>query len=233
MIAQQLARSLVYHQALALLNPMAIGLISDIHADIRALETTLRRLEAAGVDHVICVGDLVGYGTEPNFVAALLHNQRIPCIRGNHDRWALERRQMIGLRGWKPAALNDDTWEFLGNLPAHRRIEHAGRIIEVHHGSPASDTEYVSAHKAMPGSIERFWSESDADLLILGHTHIPMIDRGPQGTVINPGSVVGVPGIQTSYSFAVVELDSLTVRLIEVRTGRELCSRPLFLAPES
>src|SRR5215471_15401857 len=105
---------------------MALGLISDIHADIRALETTLRRLEAADVDQIICVGDLVGYGTEPNFVAALLHNQRIPCIRGNHDRWALERRQVIGLRGWSPAVLRDETWEFLRELPASLRLERGG-----------------------------------------------------------------------------------------------------------
>jgi predicted phosphodiesterase len=101
--------------------------------------------------------------------------------------------------------------------------------VEVHHGSPASDTEYVSPYKPLPEAVERFCREASADVLVLGHTHLPMIHRGPRGMIINPGSVVGVPGIPTSYSFAVTELDSLAVRIYEVRTGREIRRDPVFL----
>jgi hypothetical protein len=59
-----------------------------------------------------------------------------------------------------------------------------------------------------------------------------MIDRGPSGTVINPGSVLGVPGVQTSYSFAVVDPDILAFRLFDIRTGREIRRDPVFLAGE-
>src|SRR5208337_4015849 len=85
------------------------------------------------------------------------------------------------------------TWDFLGRLPASRRLECEGRIIELHHGSPASDIEYVTAYKPMPPSIEQFWDQSDARVLLLGHTHIPMIERGARGTVINPGPILGFP----------------------------------------
>ena len=78
--------------------------------------------------------------------------------------------------------------------PASLRLECDGRILELYHGSPASDTEYVTAYKPMPASVEQFWDRSDAHVLLLGHTHIPMIERGPRGTVINPGSTMGVPG---------------------------------------
>jgi putative phosphoesterase len=211
---------------------MKLGLIADIHADIRALETALRHLDVLGVDHLLCAGDLVGYGTQPDAVVALLRDRAIPCIRGNHDRWALERRQVIGLRGWRPAEFKDDTWDFLRELPTDRRIELAGRIIAVHHGSPADDTEFVTPYKPMPESVERFWAQGHAHVLILGHTHIPMIERSPGGAVINPGSVMAVPGIQTSYSFAVVELGSLTVRIYEVRTGREIRLDPIVQPDE-
>jgi putative phosphoesterase len=211
---------------------MRLGLIADLHADIRALEATLRWLELLGIGSILCSGDLVGYGSQADAVVSLVREKAIPCIRGNHDRWALERRQVIGLRGWKAAELADDTWQFLEGLPASRRVELGGRLIEVHHGSPASDTEFVSPYKPMPESVERFWTETDAHLLILGHTHIPMIDRGPKGTIINPGSVLGVPGIQTSYSFAVLELDTLAVRIYEVRTGREIRRDPVYLGEE-
>lgn len=208
---------------------MRLGLIADIHGDIRALEATLSRLEQLAVDQIVCLGDLVGYGSEPDAVVVELRDRGIPCIRGNHDRWVIERRQILGLRGWKTASLHDDTWDFLGRLPASLRLEHEGLIIELHHGSPASDTEFVTAYKPMPPSIEQFWDQSDARVLFLGHTHIPMIDRGVRGTVINPGSLLGVPGVQTSYTFAVLDVPSLAVRIHEVRTGREIRRDPITL----
>jgi predicted phosphodiesterase len=59
-----------------------------------------------------------------------------------------------------------------------------------------------------------------------------MIDRGPRGMVINPGSLLGVPGVQTSYTFAVLDVPSLAVRIYEVRTGREIRRDPINLDVE-
>ena len=53
-----------------------------------------------------------------------------------------------------------------------------------------SDTEYVSAYKPLPPSVEEFWNRNNTGYLVLGHTHIPMIERLSRGTVINPGSVI-------------------------------------------
>jgi putative phosphoesterase len=208
---------------------MRLGLIADIHADPRSLEAALRRLDALGVGATVCAGDLVGYGFQPDPVVRLIQERAIPCVRGNHDRWALERRQVIGPRGWRPAVMEEPTWAFLATLPPTLRWEHAGRAVEIHHGSPASDTEFVSPYKPLPPSVEQFWTASDARVLILGHTHIPMIDRTPRGMIVNPGSVVGVPGVQTSYSFAVLDLDALAVWIHDIRTGREIRRDPIFM----
>jgi len=208
---------------------MRIGLIADLHGDIRAVEAALRRLEVLAVDQTVCAGDLVGYGSEPDAVVAEIKAREMPCVRGNHDRWALERRQVFGLRGWKAAGLRDETWEFLGGLPPSLRLNSADCTIEIHHGSPACDTEYVTSYKPMPLSVDQFWDQSDARVLILGHTHVPMIDRGPRGIVINPGSVLGVPGIQTSYTFAVLDTLNVSVRIYEIRTGREIRRDPIDL----
>jgi predicted phosphodiesterase len=135
---------------------MKLGLIADIHGDIRALEEARGRLDALGVERVVCMGDLVGYGTEHDEAVALIRDRAIPCVRGNHDRWAVEKRQLLGLRGWRTTELLDDTWEFLENLPCSLRLECDGRILELYHGSPASDTEYITAYKAMPASVEQF-----------------------------------------------------------------------------
>lgn len=211
---------------------MRLGLIADVHADVRALETALQRLDAIGVDQIVCAGDLVGYGSQPDAAVALLRARAIPCVRGNHDRWALERRQTLGPRGWKPARFQDDTWDFLAALPASYRLQHSGRVLEVHHGSPASDMEFVSPYRPLPESVERFWERSDAHVLVLGHTHLPLIERGRSGMILNPGSILGVPGVPTSWSFAVLEIVNLAVRVFEVSTGREIRRDPIYLDEE-
>jgi predicted phosphodiesterase len=128
--------------------------------------------------------------------------------------------------------MRDETWAFLESLPACGRHSWAGRVVAVHHGSPESDTEFVSPYKPLPPSVETFWDDAEGGLLILGHTHIPMIVRGPRGTIVNPGSVLGVPGVQTSYSVAVLDTDTLAVRVLDIRTGREIRRDPVFLDDE-
>lgn len=211
---------------------MRIGLIGDIHADIRALETALTHLDRLDVEQILCDGDLVGYGSQPDAVVELMRSRQIPCIRGNHDRWALERKQVIGMRGWKPAKFKDPTWEYLEALPTSLHWTSWGRTLIIHHGSPASDTEFVTPYKPVPPSVEEFWTQSGAELLILGHTHLPMIVRNPGQILINPGSIMGIPGIQTSYSFGIIDMENLAVMIHEVRTGREIRRDPVFLPEE-
>lgn len=208
---------------------MRLGIVGDIHGDARALDAALRALELLRVDATICTGDLVGYGWQADEAIGIVRDLGLPCIRGNHDRWALERRQMIGPRGWKPAVLRDDSWRFLESLPASLDLKLPGLAVAIHHGSPASDTEFVTPYKPLPKSVEDFWRQSDAQLLVLGHTHLPMIERGPRGLVLNPGSILGVPGVQTSYSFAIVDVEPMAIFIHEVRTGRELRRDPVFI----
>ena len=109
-------------------------------------------------------------------------------------------------------------------------VDAGGRRLAIHHGSPGSDVEYVTPYKPLPASVRDFWSGTVADVLVLGHSHIPMIERVPgAGVIVNAGSVMGVPGIQTSYSFAVVELDVLAVRVYDVRLGRVIRRDPVTL----
>jgi putative phosphoesterase len=208
---------------------MRLGIVGDIHGDVRAFEAALRTLQSLRVDSLVCTGDLVGYGWQADEVIQLVRDLQLPCIRGNHDRWAIERRQVIGPRGWKPAVLHDDSWLFLESLPPTLVWKGHGLTMELHHGSPLSDTEFVTPYKPLPKSVEDFWEQSEARVLVLGHTHIPMIERGPQGLVLNPGSILGVPGVQTSYSFAIVDVEPMAIFIHEVRTGRELRRDPVFV----
>jgi putative phosphoesterase len=207
-----------------------IGLISDIHGDPLSLELAWSHLTILGAHRILCAGDIVGYGAHPDRAAKFLSDRRIDAIRGNHDRWALERG--LGVRcEYGGAAPSAATLAFLGTLPRHRRLECSGKTVVVVHGSPASDMEYVLSRTHGPDVLDALLKELDADLLVVGHTHAPMWHRGMDGLVVNPGSVISVPVVRTSRTFAMVDLDAMDVRFFDVESGRPLdvpkwkCSR--------
>jgi hypothetical protein len=68
-----------------------VVLIADIHGDARALEDALAQIDRLGCDHILCAGDLIGYGRFSEEVVHLIRARRIPTCRGNHDRWAVGR----------------------------------------------------------------------------------------------------------------------------------------------
>ncbi len=74
---------------------MKLGIISDIHGDACALELAWAHLTVLGVDRIVCAGDLVGYGPHPDRVIEFVREHAIDRVRGNHDRWAIERNQGI------------------------------------------------------------------------------------------------------------------------------------------
>ena len=68
-----------------------LGLISDVHGDMTALELAWAHLTVLGADRIVCAGDLVGYGPYPDRAVVFLQAHKIASVRGNHDRWALQR----------------------------------------------------------------------------------------------------------------------------------------------
>ena len=122
---------------------MKLGLISDVHGDPVALELAWAHLTVLGADAIVCAGDLVGYGPFPDRVVAFLQDHEIPAVRGNHDRWAIERgpgnRDEFG--GGTPSAA---TLDYLRTLPFDRLIADGPRVGVIVHGSPRSDMEFVT-----------------------------------------------------------------------------------------
>jgi len=198
---------------------MKLGLISDIHGDPDALERAWKHLTFMGVYQIICAGDLVGYGPGPDAVIAFLREREIPSVRGNHDRWALTRGPGVAdeFGGGTPSR---QALEYLASLPPNLVFE-AGELIGVAvHGSPSSDMEFVNRRTHPPWVLDRYLRELTCDLLVVGHTHQPMWYRSPSGRlVVNPGSLVSMPVIDTSRTFAVVELALLEVTFYDVETG--------------
>jgi predicted phosphodiesterase len=158
---------------------MRIAVLSDIHANLPALEAVLVAL--GPVDAVWHLGDVVGYGPHPDEVVALLRRLGAVGVRGNHDAAALDlgmaewfnvdARRAIE---WTAGRIAPATRAWLSGLPERREIEDMTLV----HGSPRDPTwEYVTT---APGARANLAAFSTAHLLY-GHTHVPVAFRDHAG----------------------------------------------------
>ena len=170
----------------------AVAVISDVHANLEAFEAVLREIE--GLD-VLCLGDLVDYGANPNEVIELIRSRGIRTVMGNHD-WAAvsgdtslfnPKAAMSSI--WTRKQLSGDNLDFLSTLSPEFRTPLEGTPCYFTHGSPDDRLwEYVdpSTHADMFG---HYLSSLGVALIGLGHTHVPYVWEERGRRVFNPGSV--------------------------------------------
>lgn len=183
---------------------MDIGIISDIHGDYHALEMVINRLEQEHqIDHIICAGDLVGRGPEQNRVVEMIRERQIPTVRGNHDEWFY--------------GISPENAEFLKNLPIDLRLTYEGINIFMCHGKPGSNLWGLYRDHISDTLLNMMLTSLQADVLITGHTHVPMYIQVEQGTVANPGSIFTFKSPrETSHTYGVLHLEDLTFDLFDV-----------------
>src|SRR5690349_2697789 len=122
--------------------PTRLAIISDVHADVHAVRDALAQIERLGCELVVCAGDIVDCGLYPEETIDLLARRKIPCIRGNHDRWAVarDRGELRDTSGWdlSPRAVG-----FLAQLASSWSATLEGVRVAVHHASPRSDMDGI------------------------------------------------------------------------------------------
>jgi diadenosine tetraphosphatase ApaH/serine/threonine PP2A family protein phosphatase len=184
-----------------------VAVLSDVHSNLHALEAVLAEVDAAGVDEVWCLGDVVGYGPRPNECVALLHERATICLAGNHDLVVLGKIPLFAFAGeaaeaatWTRGVLTDDARAFLDTLAP--RAAAAG--AELFHGSPRDPVwDYVLSDDAARSSF----AATSSPLVLVGHSHVALEisdgerlrgDKAAAGTrlelgavrrILNPGSV--------------------------------------------
>ena len=152
---------------------MRIGLLSDIHANLEALKAVLEHLDAQGSDALVCLGDFVGYGPDPNECIDLLQSRLQAAVVGNHDQAAIGTRSIDHFNlyaqaaiVWTEQVLTPGARAYLVALPPRADIEGALLV----HGSPRQPVdEYILDPRTARASFL-----ADAfRIAFVGHTHQP------------------------------------------------------------
>jgi len=162
---------------------MRYAIVSDIHANLHAWNATLLDIRSDGVDAIVCLGDIIGYGPQPAAVLESAYTNIDRFVLGNHDAALCGKLDPDGFNDdartaldWTRSQLNDDALRFLDTLP----LTLDGGIFRCAHsefGEPGAYHYVIEPEDAAPS-----WCAVDEPLLFVGHTHDPAIFiLGPSG----------------------------------------------------
>ncbi len=155
---------------------MRYGLISDIHGNLEALETVLAELHNLEVDAILCLGDVVGYGPNPDECVKLVQAHAAICLMGNHDEASLGDTDLSFFNyvareaiEWTGEHLNPDSKNFLRALPYTYEFENYLFV----HASPNEPHEwnYITSWEGAEQSFQAFHQQA----CFVGHSHSPLV----------------------------------------------------------
>jgi len=203
---------------------MKYAVISDIHANLEALQKALQVIASRHVDEIICLGDVVGYGASPNECVDLVRARCAATVLGNHDAAALDPTQaedfnVIARRaiGWTSERLTQESRAFLSALPMETR---KGQLLFVHSSprSPESWDYILGSDDA--STAFRYFTEQ---LCFIGHTHVPgvfshngraMNVSGDDRYLVNVGSVGQPRDGNPMLAFGIFDAETWTYELV-------------------
>jgi putative phosphoesterase len=207
---------------------MRIAIFSDIHGNLQALEAVLADLGAQNPDAIYCLGDLVGYGANPNEVTERIRREGFPTVMGNYDdgvgfdrdecgcayREDAERARGQRSLEWTKARTVPENKAFLRALKNEIRFEvDATRVLLVH-GSPRKMNEYLFEDRPL-SSFQRLAAASSADLIVFGHTHRPYVKDVDGVRFVNAGSVGKPKDGDWRACYAIVDGGAVIFRRVE------------------
>jgi predicted phosphodiesterase len=151
-----------------------VAIISDPHANLRGLELCHKKIKSLGIEQILCCGDLVGYGNEPNEVVEFIRDNNILSISGNHDRLVCgqgepEEWNPFALRKieWTKSVLSEANFAYLAKLP----LNVVGDEHCLVHGAWSDPDKYLYEDRDFFGELEHL----PAVLIFCGHTHMPSV----------------------------------------------------------
>lgn len=161
---------------------MRVAVLSDLHANLHAVEAVTEDMDRERIDAVWCLGDVVGYGAHPREVLAWVESRADIVLKGNHDEavasgdttWFNPMAASAARAHAHTLAPDERARVYAWRESAHHRSEAGDDILLVHASPDDPLHEYVQPGDARLGL--RRW-EGRADLILLGHTHRPFVAR--------------------------------------------------------
>ena len=153
---------------------MRIAILSDIHANLIALEAVLAEVDTLGPDALWCLGDTVGYGPEPQACAELIGARAAQCLAGNHDlavtgQLSLDKFNAVAREAalWQREHIRPEIVEWLGELPGRQEVED----VTLAHASPRDPVwEYIVDEQVAGANSDHFQTQ----ICLVGHSHQAM-----------------------------------------------------------
>ena len=174
----------------------SIAVISDIHANLPALQAVFGEIDGLGIKRILCCGDVVGYGPHPRECVELLRQRNIPCVLGNHDLYTLQARDNPAVRKAADELWEDAVWAGILHACAELRQEDFDWLLDL--PSFLKLPGVVIGHAAMHDIENWPYLVEDADILatleelsarrfslgFFGHSHDQeWFTKSPKGAV--------------------------------------------------
>lgn len=221
--------------------PTRIALVSDIHANLHALESVLEDIRVVGADAIACLGDVATLGPSPLEVIDLLRAHAQWFILGNHDEYFLdaelvdhhnEAAPLASAIAWGRECLrhSDKTW--IASYERRVELDLGAMRLLLFHGTPESNT--VDLHAETPAErLSECLDGYGAEIMAGGHTHLQMLRKHSGRLIVNPGSVglpfahrpMGAPPVISPHAeYAIIEVRgrsaSVMMRRVELDARR-------------
>ena len=206
---------------------MKIGIITDIHSNIYALKNVLDEFKKLKVEKIICCGDIIGIGPNPDeTVKELIKVKNLIAVRGNHETYMINglpkkvhdnERSMdieeIKNHKWTHSKLTNTSKEFLRSLPLYKKIEIENKNIYITHYPINELGEYKKFIKT-PSVFENeeLFNDINADIVIYGHTHTANINNNNDKWYINTGAL-GCPINTNNATAGVLDIEKNNVKV--------------------
>ncbi len=178
---------------------MQIAVISDIHGNCFALDKALEDIRHLGIEQIVCLGDAIQGGAQPDVTVQRLREIGCPVVMGNADAWLLAEEenspqepateQQLAIRAWSLARLSAQDRAFIRQFqPTIEIALEAGQKLLCFHGSPHSFNDIILSNTS-EDALHQFLDGFDATLLTGGHTHTQQLRHLANASYFNPGSI--------------------------------------------
>jgi predicted phosphodiesterase len=184
-----------------------LGAVSDVHCNAKTLGAALSEMDRMGVSTVLAGGDLVFEYRFSSDVVRMVREREMPAVLGNHEMVLLGPQ---GARAREADHVEATELAFVQGLPYVVRRQIAGCLLHLTHASPWPPYfDYLYPDSRRWDDVESL----DADLVVVGHTHVPFSRRVGRTLVVNPGSLGQLRGVNARYTYAVIDTDSLEAEI--------------------